>query len=110
MAEISHSIVVKFNEIYKSSDKIYLVSPNLSSMYKPLAELGEVLDEYQVVLIIEQLLQMCVRLHKNSITVAYLHPNNIFIDEDNPEAILVTDIGFAYMPGVHAETQLQVKF
>ena len=47
---------------------------------------------------------MCSKLHADGVTVAYLHPNNIFIDEDNTEDVLVTDVGFAYMPGVCAET------
>jgi len=41
---------------------------------------------------------MCASLHSKGVTVANLHPGNIFIDEDNPEDVLVTDVGFAYMP------------
>ena len=35
-----------------------------------------------------------------NITITNLNTGNVFYDEDNPEDILVTDVGFAYMPGV----------
>ena len=53
---------------------------------------------------------MCVKLHKDGIAVANLHPNNIFVDEENLEDVLVTDVGFAYMPGMVSETQIQMNF
>lgn len=39
-----------------------------------------------------------------------LNPCNIFIDENYPEDVLVTDVGFAYVPGMSAETKLQTLF
>ena len=49
-------------------------------------------------------------LHRSGIAVANLHPNNVFIDEEYPEDVLVTDVGFAYMPGMISETQIQTRF
>ena len=45
MGTVSHSIAVRVEEIYKGTDKIYLVSPFLGNSYKALSELSEVLDE-----------------------------------------------------------------
>ena len=104
MGQISHSIVVKVQEIYHSNDRVYLVSPSLKGSHKALAELESILDESQITRIIEKLLQMCIKLHGRGIAVANLHPNNIFVDEENFEDVLVTDVGFAYMPGMVSET------
>ena len=55
-------------------------------------------------------MQMCHALHSKNHTIANLHPNNIFIDEDYPEDVLVTDVGFSYMTGMDPETTLQTQF
>ena len=100
MGKISHSIVVRVQEIYNSDERVYLVSPSLKNSHKPLSEIESVLDESQITRIIEKLLQMCIKLHGDGIAVANLHPNNIFVDEENLDDVLVTDVGFAYMPGM----------
>ena len=110
MGQISHSIAIKIQEIYHSNDRVYLVSPSLKRSHKSLTELDQVLDEGQITRIIEKLLQMCLKLHKDGIAVANLHPNNIFVDEENLDDVVVTDIGFAYMPGMVSETQIQTNF
>jgi len=110
MGEASHSIILNVQEVYYSNDKIHLVSPSLKGTHVSLAELSIVLDENQITAIIEKLLQMCLKLHVKGITVCNLHPNNIFIDEDYPEDVLVTDVGFAYVPEMLPETQLQMLF
>ena len=48
---------------------------------------------------------MCHKLDSEGVTVANLNPNNIFIDEEFPEDVLVTDIGCAYMPDMEPESQ-----
>lgn len=67
-------------------------------------------QEFQISLILEKLLQMCTKLHKEGVTVCNLSPTNVFIDENYPEDVLVTDVGFAYMPCMTPETQLQTMF
>ena len=106
MGQISHSIIVKVQEVYHSDDRVYLVSPSLRNSHKSLSEIESVLDESQITRIVEKLLQMCLKLHANGIAIANLHPNNIFVDEENLEDVLVTDVGFAYMPGMISETQI----
>ena len=51
---------------------------------------------------------MCVQLHEEGVTLCNLHPGNIFVDEERFDGsnVLVTDAGFAYMPGTLAETQM----
>ena len=49
---------------------------------------------------------MCVCLHKDGITIGNLHANNVFIDENYPDDVLVTDVGFAYIPEMGAETDM----
>ena len=110
MGTSSHSIILKVQEVYYSNDKIHLISNSLKGTHVSLAELNVILDESQIIVIIEKLLQMCVKLHGDGITVCNLHPNNIFIDEDYPEDVLVTDVGFAYVPEMLPETQLQTSF
>ena len=110
MGTASHSIILKVQEVYYSNDKIHLVSNSLKGTHVCLAELSNTLDESQITVILEKLLQMCVKLHSDGITVCNLHPNNIFIDEDYPEDVLVTDVGFAYIPEMLPETQLQTLF
>jgi len=97
-------------EIYQSNDRVFLVSPSLKATHKSLAELDTVLDESQVTRIIEKLLQLCVHIHAKGITAANLHPNNVFIDEDNADDVLVTDIGFTYMPSMDPITKMQLEF
>ena len=89
---------------------MYFVSPSLKGSHTPLAALDSVLNESEITRIIEKLLQMCLKLHRDGIAVANLHPNNIFVDEENLEDVLVTDVGFAYMPGMISETQIQTNF
>ena len=110
MGRISHSIVMKVQEVYNSKERVYLVSPSLKNSHKPLSELESVLNESQITRILEKLLQMCVKLHRDGIAVANLHPNNIFVDEENLDDVLVTDVGFAYMPGMVSETAIQTSF
>ena len=66
--------------------------------------------EGQIVSILKQLLELCVKLHGEGATICNLHPGNIFIDEENFDGsnVLVTDVGFGFMPGVLAETQMQL--
>ena len=45
MGKISHSIVVRVQEIYNSDERVYLVSPSLKNSHKPLSEIESVLDE-----------------------------------------------------------------
>ena len=78
----------------------------MRNSHKSLSEIESVLDESQITRIVEKLLQMCIKLHSNGIAIANLHPNNIFVDEENLEDVLVTDVGFAYMPGMVSETQI----
>ena len=106
MSTISNSIVCKIQEIYSSNEKIYLVSDSLKGTHKQISELESVLDESQITRIIEKLLQMCVSLHKDGITIGNLHANNVFIDENYPDDVLVTDVGFAYIPEMGAETDM----
>lgn len=42
--------------------------------------------------------------------MANLHPNNVFIDEDCPDDVLVTDVGFLYMPSMDPVTKMQLDF
>jgi len=63
-----------------------------------------------VTVIIEKLVQLCAHLHSIGVTAANLHPNNIFIDEDNPSDVLVTDIGFLYMPQMDPVNRMQTEF
>ena len=49
-------------------------------------------------------------LHRKGITAANIHPGNVFIDEDDTEDVLVTDIGFAYMPNMDPVTKFQTDF
>lgn len=53
---------------------------------------------------------MCAKLHKDGVTIANLHADNVFIDEDYPEDVLVTDVGFAYVPGMEQSTPMQQGF
>ena len=69
-----------------------------------------VLDENQITRIIEQLLKICVNLHRKNITIGNLHANNVFIDENYPDDVLVTDVGFAYVPNMGPSTDVQAKF
>ena len=39
-----------------------------------------------------------------------LHPNNIFFKPDDPKEILITDVGFADIPGIVASIGSQSKF
>ena len=110
MGKISHSVVLKTMEVYRGNDRIYLLSPSLKGTHKSLTQLAEPLNESQITRIIEKLLQMCVRLHRQGINIINLNPNNVFVDEDNTEDVLVTDVGFAYMPGVVSDSQMQQRF
>ena len=51
-------------------------------------------------------MELCDHLHGKGITAANLHPNNIFIDVNYIEDVLVTDIGFAYMPQMDPITKM----
>ena len=39
-------------------------------------------------------------LESQGITMKNLHPNNVFIKSDNPNDVLITDVGFADIPGI----------
>ena len=106
MGQVSHNIIVKVQEVYSSEDRIHLISPNLGATHASLAELNQVLDETKICVILQHLLQMLCKLHRDGVTVCNLHPGNVFIDEDNEDDVLVTDVGFAYVPGMLPETQL----
>lgn len=110
MGVVSHPCIVKVQEVYSSNDKVHLVSASLKGSHKPLSELSGALEESQVTGILAKLLQVCVKLHREGVTIANIHPNNVFVDEDFPEDVLLTDVGFSYMPGMLPELQLQTLF
>lgn len=110
MGRHSHPCILKVQEVFVGNDKIHLVSSSLKASHTPLSDLSFLPSESQVKTIVEKLVQMCHALHSKNHTVANLHPNNIFIDEDYPEDVLVTDVGFAYMTGMDPETTLQTEF
>ena len=110
MSDINHASVLKVSEIYHSDNKVWLIMPSLSITHKPLSLLDTVLMESQITRIVEKLLQLCVHIHKRGITAANLHPGNVFIDEDNAEDVLVTDVGFTYMPSMDPVTKMQTDF
>ena len=105
MGGINHNILLKVQEVFISDDKIFLVYPSLRATHKPLSELDTVLDESQITRIVEKLIQLCLYLHRKGITAANIHPGNVFIDEDDSDDVLVTDIGFAYMPNMDPVTK-----
>ncbi len=39
-----------------------------------------------------------------------LHPNNVFVRPDDPSDILITDVGFADIPGIEPSIDVQAKF
>ena len=39
-----------------------------------------------------------------------LHPNNVFVKLDNPSDVLITDVGFADIPGIEPSIDCQYKF
>ncbi len=110
MGRHTHPSILKVQEVYIGSDLIHLVSPSLKASHKPLSDLSFLPSEAQVIVILEKLLNLCHALHDKNHTIANLHPCNIFIDEDHPEDVLVTDIGFAYMTGMEPETKIQIEF
>lgn len=106
MSSISHQLITKVQEVYVDKDRVYLIIPFLRKTHKQLSELSITLDEIQVTVIIQKLLQLCAHLHQQGITIANLHPNNVFIDEDYPEDVLVTDAGFIFMPSMDPVTKM----
>lgn len=110
MGKLQHQMLIKATEIYFSDNKVHFVMPSLRASYKPLSQLSIVLDEGQVTHLVEKLLQLCAHLHGKGVTAANLHPNNVFIDEDSPEDILVTDVGFTQLPSMEPLTEMQCQF
>lgn len=39
-----------------------------------------------------------------------LHPNNVFVNPDDPSDVLITDVGFADIPGIQPSIDCQAKF
>jgi serine/threonine protein kinase len=102
--------IVKIQEVYVGNDLIHLVTPSLKATHRPLSDLSFLPSEAQVIQILEKLLSLCHEIHGRNQTIGNLHPSNIFIDEDNPDDVLVTDVGFAYMTGMEPETKMQIEF
>ena len=38
-----------------------------------------------------------------------LHPNNVFVRPDDPSDILITDVGFADIPGIEPSVEQSLK-
>jgi serine/threonine protein kinase len=53
----------------------------------------KVLSEAQLSLVIEKILQVLVYLHEKKIILNNLHPNNVFVSNNNDGDILITDVG-----------------
>ena len=77
---------------------MHLITQSLKGSHVSLSEIGTVLNEVQIAEILQKLLQMVNSVHKSGLTVCNLHPWNVFIDENYPEDVLVTDVGFALVP------------
>ena len=107
---VSHPRILKVKEIYADSHSIYLISDSLSGQYKNLMDSDTVLDEAELSQVLEQLVRVLRYLGKEGVTMKNLHPNNIFIKPDDPSDILITDVGFADIPGIVANTSTQTKF
>ena len=39
-----------------------------------------------------------------------LHPNNVFLRNDDPGDVLITDVGFADLPGIAPNLDMQAQF
>ena len=39
-----------------------------------------------------------------------LHPNNVFVKPDDPNSVIITDVGFADIPGIEPSIDSQSKF
>lgn len=64
--------------------------------------LEKVLSETQLSLVIEKVLQVLVFLHEKKIFMNNLHPNNVFVSNQNDGEILITDVGLNQLEGLQA--------
>ena len=49
-------------------------------------------------------------LEESGYTMKNLHPNNVFLRNDDPGDVLITDVGFADLPGIAPNLDMQAQF
>ena len=59
-----------------------------------------IFDEPKLTIILTKLLTVLQHLAEHDITMRNLSPTNVFISPDSPNDVLITDLGFADIPGI----------
>ena len=59
---------------------------------------------------LEQIVKVLRHLENEGYTMKNLHPNNVFVNPEDPSDVLITDVGFADIPGIQPSIDCQAKF
>ena len=93
MCTLRHPSIVPIRGVYVDAKNLYIVSDYIADSYQSLLNIEKVLSEAQLSLVIEKILQVLVYLHEKKIILNNLHPNNVFVSNNNDGDILITDVG-----------------